>query len=105
MGKEIFSDRPKRRISGDSDSTYASVESMVATPCPSSSFWLCALTIVHELSHKLVATEDKRYACQGLKPSASFPAATALINADSWAYFCGDILGAVPKSAVEEALS
>jgi hypothetical protein len=121
-GKIIFSDRPKLRVSGDYDSTYASVNGRDAMPIiyiyqlfldtgkrnllgNIPKLWLCALTIVHELSHKLVATEDKRYDYQGLKPSASFPAATALINADSWAYFCGDILGAVPKSAVDEALS
>ncbi len=121
-GKIIFSDRPKLRTSGDYDSTYASVNGRDAMPViyiyqlflktgkrnrlgHIPKLWLCALTIVHELSHKLVATEDKRYDYEGLKPSASFPPATALINADSWAYFCGDVLGAVPKSAVREALS
>lgn len=121
-GKVIFSDRPKLRVSGTYDSTYASVNGRDAMPViyiyqlflktgkrnllgNIPKLWLCALTIVHELSHKLLATEDKRYDYQGLKPSASFPAATALINADSWAYFCGDLLGAVPKSAVKEALS
>lgn len=121
-GKVIFSDRPKLRVSGDYDSTYASVNGRDAMPIiyiyqlfletgkrnllgNIPKLWLCALTIIHELSHKLVATEDKRYDYQGLKPSSSFPAATALINADSWAYFCGDLLGAVPKSAVTEALT
>ena len=121
-GRIIFSDRPKLRASGDYDSTYASVNGRDAMPViyiyqlflktgkrnrlgHTPKLWLCALTIVHELSHKLVATEDKRYDYEGLKPSASFPPATALVNADSWAYFCGDVLGAVPKSAVREALS
>ncbi|HEY9024118.1 MAG TPA: M35 family metallo-endopeptidase [Burkholderiaceae bacterium] len=121
-GKVIFSDRPKLRVSGDYDSTYASVNGRDAMPViyiyqlflqtgkrnllgNIPKLWLCALTIVHELSHKLLATEDKRYDYQGLKPSTSFPPATALINADSWAYFCGDVLGAVPKAAVKEALS
>jgi len=121
-GKVIFSDRPKLRVSGDYDSTYASVNGRDAMPViyiyqlflqtgkrnllgNIPKLWLCALTIVHELSHKLLSTEDKRYDYQGLKPGASFPPATALINADSWAYFCGDVLGAVPKAAVKEALS
>ena len=121
-GKVIFSDRPKLRVSGDYDSTYASVNGRDAMPViyiyqlflqtgkrnllgNIPKLWLCALTIVHELSHKLLATEDKRYDYQGLKPSIAFPPATALINADSWAYFCGDVLGAVPKAAVKEALS
>jgi hypothetical protein len=121
-GKVIFSDRPKLRASGDHDTTYASVNGRDAMPIiyiyqlflqtgkrnllgNIPKLWLCAPTIVHELSRKLVATEDERYDYRGLEPSASFPAATALINADSWAYFCGDVLGAVPKSAVKEALS
>ena len=121
-GKVIFSDRPKLRTSGDYDSTYASVNGADAMPViyiyqlflktgkrnmlgMIPKMWLCALTIVHELSHKLVATEDKRYDYEGLKPSAAFPPATALVNADSWAYFCADVLGAVPKAAVTKALS
>ena len=121
-GKVIFSDRPKLRVGGDYDSTYASVNGRDAMPViyiyqlflktgkrnklgNIPKLWLCALTIVHELSHKLVATEDKRYDYEGLKPGTSFPPATALVNADSWAYFCGDVLGAVPRSAVKEALS
>jgi hypothetical protein len=121
-GKVIFSDRPKLRVGGDYDSTFASVNGRDAMPViyiyqlflktgkrnklgNIPKLWLCALTIIHELSHKLVATEDKRYDYDGLKPSTSFPPVTALINADSWAYFCGDVLGAVPKSAVKEALS
>jgi hypothetical protein len=121
-GQVIFSDRPKLRTSGDYDSTYASVNSRDAMPViyiyqlflktgkrtilgTIPKLWLCALTIVHELSHKLVATEDKRYDDDGLKPSTSFPPAMALVNADSWAYFCGDVLGAVPKAAVKAALS
>lgn len=121
-GQVIFSDRPKLRVGGDYDSTYASVNARDAMPViyiyqvflktgkrsilgTIPKLWLCALTIVHELSHKLVATEDKRYDHEGLAPSASFPPGTAIINADSWAYFCGDVLGAVPKAAVKSALS
>lgn len=61
--------------------------------------------MVHEFSHKLQATEDLRYDYQGLLPSDLFPPGDALRNADRWAYFCGAVLGNVPKSAVTEALS
>lgn len=121
-GKVIFSDRPHLRASGDYDNTFASVNENDAMPViyiyqlflttgkrniqgKIPKMWLCALTIVHELSHKLLNTEDIRYDYQGLAPSDSFPASDAIKNADSWGYFCGDVLGYVPKSAVQEALS
>lgn len=121
-GQVIFSDRPHLRASGDWDNTYASVNAgdvmfviyiyqvfltagrrKLNGSIPK--LWLCALTVVHELTHKLLATEDKRYDYQGLKPSDSFPSADAIKNADSWAYFCGDVVGSVPAKAVKEALS
>jgi len=121
-GKIIFSDRPTKRVSGTYDTTYASVNSGDAMPIVYlyelflatgkrdrfgriPKLWLCALTIVHELSHKLVGTRDIRYDDQGLKPSPAFPHDKAVVNADSWAYFCGDVLGAVPRQAVASALS
>lgn len=121
-GLVIFSDRPHLRASGDYDNTYASVNVGDKMPViyiyqvflktgrrridgKIPKLWLCALTVVHELTHKLQKTEDIRYDYQGLMPSASFPAGDAIKNADSWAYFCGDVLGSVPKSAVREALS
>lgn len=121
-GRVIFSDRPHLRASGTYDNTYASVNQGDAMPViyiyqlflqtgkrrkldgKIPKMWLCALTIIHELSHKLQRTEDIRYDQDGLKPSASFPSSDAIRNADSWAYFCGDLLGYVPRSAVEEAL-
>ena len=121
-GKVIFSDRPHLRASGDYDNTYASVNAgdnmaviyiyqvFLTTGKRNlsgkiSKLWLCALTVIHELTHKLKSTEDIRYDYQGLKPSAAFPTGKAIKNADSWAYFCGDVLGSVPKGAVTEALS
>jgi len=121
-GKIIFSDRPHLRASGDYDNTYASVNALdkmniiyiyqlflntgkrnkLTGRIPK--MWLCALTVVHELSHKVVGTDDIRYDSDGLKPSDSFPADKAIKNADSWAYFCADLLGHVPKAALEEAL-
>lgn len=121
-GRVIFSDRPHLRASGDYDNTFASVNAGDAIPViyiyqlflqtgrrridgKIPKLWLCALTVIHELSHKLEATKDIRYDYQGLLPSSSFPAGDAISNADSWAYFCGDVLGNVPKSAVKAALS
>jgi len=56
--------------------------------------WLCAQTIIHELSHVVVSTEDHRYGVHGLKPKAAgFPYAKAINNADSWGYFALDFSG------------
>jgi hypothetical protein len=118
----IFSDRPVKRSSGKYDNVHASVNASDAMPVVHiyelflvtgkrnlfgniPRLWLCALTIVHELSHKLLGTEDIRNDYDGLKPSASFPTSKALTNADSRACFCGDVLGSVPRSAVRKALS
>jgi hypothetical protein len=60
--------------------------------------WLCVETIVHEMSHHEVSTEDKRYDHQGLRPSASFPFADAIANADSWGYFALDLAGYLSKA-------
>jgi hypothetical protein len=56
--------------------------------------WLCAETIIHEMSHHEVSTEDHRYDHHGLKPNkAAFPYAKAINNADSWGYFAIDLAG------------
>ena len=56
--------------------------------------WLCVETIIHELSHHEVSTDDHRYDSHGLKPDgASFPYAKAISNADSWGYFALDLAG------------
>jgi hypothetical protein len=60
----------------------------------SGKLWLAAETILHELSHHDVNTEDHRYDSAGLKPgSNSFPASKAIENADSWGYFAIDLAG------------
>ncbi|WP_077731017.1 M35 family metallo-endopeptidase [Methylocaldum sp. 14B] len=121
-GKVIFSDRPHKRADGSMKNTFASVNSLDVMPViyiyelflrtgkrtrlgNIPKLWLCALTVVHELSHKLVKTEDIRYDYDGLKPGNGFKTEDALNNADSWAYFAGDLVGAIPKSAIKEALS
>jgi len=120
--KVIFSDRPHKRASGEMKNTFASVNSLDVMPViyiyelflrtgkrnklgRIPKLWLCALTVVHELSHKLVKTDDIKYDYEGLKPGAGFSAEQALKNADSWAYFAGDLVGAVPQSAIKEALA
>lgn len=55
----------------------------------------CVRTIIHELSHKEISTEDIVYGWAGLMPqgSSSMTPEYALHNADSWAYFAIDVLG------------
>lgn len=55
--------------------------------------WLAAETIIHELSHHDISTQDHKYDSDGLKPGASFPYAQAIDNADSWGYFVLDLAG------------
>ena len=65
-----------------------------------------ARILVHELSHREVGTVDKFYSWQGMKPDAAgFPMADALVNADSWAFFCVDAAGALTSSERNTALS
>ena len=65
----------------------------------SGKLWLAALTIVHEMSHYMLSTEDHRYDFKGLKPkSNSLPAAKARTNADSWGYFVMDADGKLSKA-------
>ncbi len=66
-----------------------------ATPSNQSPLYRCARTIVHELSHKQLRTEDVVYGPKGLMPqgSTTLTPEYALHNADSWAYFCMDVTG------------
>ena len=64
-----------------------------------------ARILLHELSHRDVRTVDKFYSWQGIKPDAgAFPMADALVNADSWAFFCVDAAGAMTVSERTTAL-
>lgn len=60
-----------------------------------SPIYRCARTIIHELSHKQVNTEDIVYGPKGLMVdgSAALTPDYALHNADSWAYFAVDVVG------------
>jgi hypothetical protein len=65
----------------------------------SGKIWLCAETIIHEMSHHEVSTQDHRYDSSGLKPNKStFPYAKAIDNADSWGYFAIDLAGYLSKA-------
>jgi len=64
--------------------------------------WLAALTIIHELSHRLIDTDDLRYDYDGLKPGTSITAKDAIKNADSWGYFAADMVGAIPEKAMKK---
>jgi hypothetical protein len=59
---------------------------------------MCALTIIHELSHKLLNTQDHRYDYDGLKPGRDIAVAKAIDNADSWGYFAADAVGMLSAS-------
>ncbi len=59
---------------------------------------MCALTIIHELTHKLLNTQDHRYDYDGLKPGRDIAFAKAIDNADSWGYFAADMVGMLSKS-------
>lgn len=65
------------------------------TPSNQSPLYRCVRTIIHELSHKELSTEDVVYGPNGLKPegASALTADYALHNADSWAYFAVDVLG------------
>lgn len=65
------------------------------SPSNQSALYRCVRTVLHELSHKVVSTEDVVYGPKGLKPegSTALTPEYALHNADSWAYFAVDVLG------------
>jgi hypothetical protein len=108
----IFSDRPHKRAGNTN--VFASVNAADKMPViyifklfldnkgQIGKLWLCALTIIHEISHKLIDTDDIRYDDDGLKPRRSFTNKKAINNADTWGYFAADIVGALPQEKFEE---
>jgi hypothetical protein len=67
--------------------------------------WKCALTIIHEISHREVKTDDNRYDYDGLAPHKDdFPHASAMNNADTWAYFAVDFVGMLPEGERKQIL-
>ncbi len=66
--------------------------------------WVATLTILHEMSHRVINTKDAVYDFDGLKPGAVLTQRDALANADSWAYFATDLAGQLPQSKAAQAL-
>ncbi len=110
--KIIISDEPGDRTSGgwkDWGFIYPSESMKViylqdawlkkakeVSPSNQSPLYRCVRTIIHELSHKELSTEDVCYGPTGLNPHGKGTPLTsdyALHNADSWAYFAIDVLG------------
>jgi hypothetical protein len=70
-----------------------------------------ARILVHEMSHMVVGTVDvaagtkKRYAWYGIAPNANFSTASALTNAENWAFFAADCAGALSPGEKARALT
>lgn len=70
----------------------------------SGKIWLCAETIIHELSHYELRTKDVYYDSDGLKPNdANFPYEKTIVNADTWGYFAIDLAGYLSKRDLANA--
>jgi hypothetical protein len=117
----IFSDRPHLRSRPDYADVHASVNARDNMPIiyiyeaflrsgkrnvfgQRPELWNCAITIIHELSHKLVNTVDVKYAFEGLRPGRDLTEEEALKNAETWAFFAADIVGALGGDSVRQAL-
>jgi hypothetical protein len=117
----IFSDRPHLRVNPKYANTYASVNSSDSMPVIyiyeafiksgkrnifglRPEMWNCAITIIHELSHKIARTVDVKYVFEGMKPGRDLTEAEALNNAESWAFFCADMIGVIKKASLIQAL-
>lgn len=117
----IFSDRPHRRAD-PSNRAKASVNSGDKMPVIyifeafvrygrrnddgiRDQLWQCAKTIIHEMTHKLLGTDDHAYGVNGIRPGVSVTEAQAITNADSWGIFALDLAGLLPEDKAEEAFS
>jgi len=118
----IFSDRPHKRVDPGSSRTKASVNAGDLMPViyifeafvrygrrnedgVRDQLWQCAKTIIHEMSHKLLATKDHAYGVNGIRPGHSVTVAQAIENADSWGIFALDLAGMLPEDKAEEAFT
>jgi hypothetical protein len=117
----VFADQPECRTSGDWNEAYAAVTHEDRMPViyifrvflekgrrnalgEIPLLWECALTILHELSHKLMHTIDIQYEFEGLNPIKMMAKGAPLENAESWAYFAGALVGAIPKPTLNRVL-
>jgi len=66
-----------------------------------------ARILVHELSHREVATTDHAYswADGGIEAGVGLTPGEAITNADSWAFFCVDCAGQLTKPEAQAALT
>ncbi|OMH26246.1 M35 family metallo-endopeptidase [Motiliproteus sp. MSK22-1] len=122
--KLVLSDEPTDRTSGgwkDWGFVYSTERMNVVyiqnaflkASSNSGKLWQCVLTLVHEVSHREIKTDDNRYddgssadvAGIGLKPDSTFTFAKATNNADSWAYFCVDLKGMLSANDRKKALA
>jgi len=113
----IFSDEPLDRNDGgwkDWAFVYSSenidviyLQNAFLKASEGGNLWECALTIIHEISHRELKTDDHAYADQNnVKPHKKhFPTKKAITNADTWGFFATDLAGAVPKAKVNQALT
>ena len=65
--------------------------------------------LVHELSHLVCGTHDvndgqARYAWSGIGPHAGYPSSATIRNADNWAFFAADCVGALTAGQRATAL-
>ena len=66
--------------------------------------WVATLTILHEMTHRVINTKDAIYDFEGLKPGAVLTTKHALANADSWACFATDMAGQLPGNRAVKVL-
>ena len=113
-GQLIFSDEPgDRNGSGWKDWAFVYITEAMNVVYLQGAFvkagnsgneTMCALTIIHELSHKNLGTNDHRYDNDGPKLGKILPFAKAINNADSWAYFAADMAGMLSASDIKRVL-
>lgn len=60
--------------------------------------WMATLTVIHELTHRLIEAKDAVYDFTGLQPGTVLTHEHAIVNADSWAYFAADLNDQLPSS-------
>lgn len=108
--KLVLSDEPIDRAGGgweDYAFVYQSermsviyIQSATLSAALGNKMWDAALTIVHELSHRELHTDDHRYADDGpISPGSKdgLTAKKALDNADNWGFFAADLNGALSQ--------
>lgn len=113
----VFSDEPIDRNGGGwKDYAFVDPTESLNVVYPQGAFlkaaastarvWICVETIIHEISHRVVDTDDFAYDSSGLKPSSTgITYGHAIRNADSWGYFCVDLAGMLAQSTRDPVLS